>query len=171
MPTGKASASGPNWSFDSDLLRRQAAVIDPEFINARVEPRVGAVERATNERPRAADGGERGQHIGLRHLQHAVGVKGAVTIRGINDADNVQGAIIKRAGRNQMLVPLPTTEKPICTPADELCGVKKRKSWPFVPETFPKSKTRAQFPFAPNVAQNSIVAADEPEMRPPGKLT
>src|SRR2546423_5465720 len=36
---------------------------------------------------------------------------------------------------------------------------------------FPVSSTRAQFPLKPKDAQNSSVTADEPERRPPGRLT
>jgi hypothetical protein len=56
-------------------------------------------------------------------------------------------------------------------PLEPLCGLKKKYWFPLPPEMFPKSKTRAQFPLAPNLAQNSIVTAELPETSPPGRLT
>src|SRR5690348_9106646 len=56
-------------------------------------------------------------------------------------------------------------------PLTDVCGLKNKYCVPDEPEIFPKSNTRDQFPFATNVAQNSIVTADEPLTSPPGKLT
>src|ERR1035438_9561833 len=55
-----------------------------------------------------------------------------------------------------------------CAPVP-VCGLKKTYCEPFAPEMLPKSKTRDQFPFTPNVAQNSTVSADEPETSPPDR--